>query len=161
MIELSKLDHTKKLTISALVLALYVVVMWLTQSFAFGAYQIRIATALYALAYLFPFLVLPLGLANMVSNLVMGGMGLPDILGGFAVGILTALCCYLIRRKGWSPLLVAIPVILIPGLGVATWLSAILNIGYWAMALSLLIGQLLPGVVGALLVKALKGRVVK
>ena len=58
---------------------------------------------------------LPLGLANMVSNLVMGGMGLPDILGGFAVGILTALCCYLMRRKGWNPLLVAILVILIPG----------------------------------------------
>ena len=59
---------TRKLTISALCIALYVVVMMCTQSFAFGQYQIRIATALYALSAIFPFLVLPFGLANFLSN---------------------------------------------------------------------------------------------
>jgi hypothetical protein len=38
--------------------------MLCTQSFAFGQYQIRIATAVYALNWTFPFLVAPLGLAN-------------------------------------------------------------------------------------------------
>jgi len=45
---------TRKLTISAMVVALYIVVLYLTQSVSFGAYQIRIATSLYALAYEFP-----------------------------------------------------------------------------------------------------------
>ena len=161
VIDLNKQSKTQKLTISAMVLALYVVIMWLTQSFSFGAYQIRLATALYSLSYLFPFLVMPLGLANMVSNLILGGFGLPDILGGLAVGIVTAFLNYLIRRKNWSPLLVSIPIILVPGLGVAVWLSGILNISYWAMAASLLIGQLLPGILGAVLVISLKGRLVK
>ena len=58
------MSKIQKLTVSAMVMALYVVVLYFTQSFSFGAYQIRIATALYALAYLFPFLVLPLGFAN-------------------------------------------------------------------------------------------------
>ena len=51
------MSKVQKLTVSAMVMALYVVVLYFTQSFSFGAYQIRIATALYALAYLFPFLV--------------------------------------------------------------------------------------------------------
>ena len=62
------MSKVQKLTVSAMVMALYVVVLYFTQSFSFGAYQIRIATALYALAYLFPFLVLPLGFANFIAN---------------------------------------------------------------------------------------------
>ena len=77
----------QKLVFSALCIALYIVVMICTQSFAFGQYQIRIATALYGLSAIFPFLILPFGLANVVSNTVMGGLGLPDIIGGFIVGI--------------------------------------------------------------------------
>ena len=46
------MSKVQKLTVSAMVMALYVVVLYFTQSFSFGAYQIRIATALYALAYL-------------------------------------------------------------------------------------------------------------
>lgn len=161
MIYADKQGRTKKLTLSAMVLALYVVIMWLTQSFSFGAYQIRLATALYSLSYLFPFLVVPLGLANMISNLVLGGMGLPDILGGLVVGILTAFLNYLIRRRGWSPLLTAVPVIIVPGFGVAVWLSGILNIDYFTLAAGLLIGQIIPGILGAVLAVSLKGRFVK
>ena len=50
------MDRVQKMTFSAMVIALYVTVLYFTQSFSFGAYQIRIATALYALSYLFPFL---------------------------------------------------------------------------------------------------------
>ena len=70
------MSKVQKLTLSAMVMALYVVVLYFTQSFSFGAYQIRIATALYALAYLFPFLVLPLGFANFIANFLFGGLGL-------------------------------------------------------------------------------------
>ena len=62
---------TQKLTISALCIALYLVVMICTQTFAFGQYQIRIATALYGLSAVFPFLIIPFGVANMLSNILM------------------------------------------------------------------------------------------
>lgn len=78
-----KSNKTLKLTISALTIALYVVVMATTSTFSFGAYQIRIATSLYALSYLFPFLVFPLGLANALSNFFFGVLGPIDVLGGF------------------------------------------------------------------------------
>ena len=81
------MSKVQKLTVSAMVMALYVVVLYFTQSFSFGAYQIRIATALYALAYLFPFLVLPLGFANFIANFLFGGLGLLDWFGGCFVGI--------------------------------------------------------------------------
>ena len=74
------MSKVQKLTVSAMVMALYVVVLYFTQSFSFGAYQIRIATALYALAYLFPFLVLPLGFANFIANFLFGGLGLLAVL---------------------------------------------------------------------------------
>ena len=80
---------TRKLTISAMVVALYIVVLYLTQSVSFGAYQIRIATSLYALAYAFPFLVIPMGIGNLISNFLFGGLGILDMMGGFGVGILT------------------------------------------------------------------------
>ena len=70
--ELNHMSKTHKLTLSAMMIAIYVVAMYCTQSFAFGAYQIRIATAIYALSYLFPFLVLPLGFANFLSNAQIG-----------------------------------------------------------------------------------------
>ena len=154
----NNMTRLQKLTFSAMVMALYIVVLCLTSSFSFGAYQIRIATSLYALAYLFPFLVVPLGLANLLSNMLFGGFGVADMLGGFLVGATTAACIVLIRRKNWSRMLIAVPIVLVPGLGVATYLSYFLNLPYPLMALNLCIGQLLPSVVGVILVKTL-GRV--
>lgn len=146
------MSRVQKLTLSAAVMALYVVTVYLTQSFSFGAYQIRIATSLYALAYPFPFLVFPLGLANFLSNTLFGGLGLPDMAGGFLVGILTASLIVLIRNRHWNRFLIALPIIFIPGLGVAVWLSYLLHMPYPALALSLCIGQILPGLCGVPLV---------
>ena len=117
------MSKVQKLTVSAMVMALYVVVLYFTQSFSFGAYQIRIATALYALAYLFPFLVLPLGFANFIANFLFGGLGLLDWFGGCFVGIIVTAIIVLIRRKGWSRWLMILPIILVPGLGVPSYLS--------------------------------------
>ena len=148
----NNMTRLQKLTFSAMVMALYIVVLCLTSSFSFGAYQIRIATSLYALAYLFPFLVVPLGLANLLSNMLFGGFGVADMLGGFLVGA----CIVLIRRKNRSRMLIAAPIVLVPGLGVATYLSYILAIPYPLMALNLCVGQLIPSVAGVALVKLLE-----
>ena len=89
--------NVRKLTTSGIVIALYVVILFMTQSFSFGAYQIRIVTSLYALSYLFPFLVIPLGLANFIANML-GGFGIIDMVGGFIVGIVTSGIVMLIKK---------------------------------------------------------------
>ena len=153
------LSNTQKLTISAMIMAMYVIVMYITRGFAFGAYQIRLATSLYALSYLFPFLVLPLGLSNCLTNLLFGGMGPLDIFGGLIVGLVTSGLNAYFGKKNMNILFTALPIIFVPGMGVAIWLSYLLNIPYGAMAVNLVIGQIIPGIFGTALVKALRGRV--
>ena len=158
--DVKNMNKPRKLAFSGMVMALYIVVMYLTQSFAFGQNQVRIATGIYALSYLFPFLVLPLGLSNLLSNMLMGGLGFFDIVGGGLVGLLTAGSCALLRKVGANAWLTAAPVALIPALGVSCWLSFLLQVPYLAMASSLLVGQVISGIAGAALVKVL-GRVWK
>lgn len=150
------MSKVQKLTLSAMIIALYVTVMYCTQSFSFGAYQIRIATSMYALSYLFPFLVLPLGLANFIANMLFGGLGLLDMVGGCLVGIVTSSLIVGIRKLHWNRLLIILPIILIPGLGVSTWLSYLLQMPYPALALSLCIGQIIPAICGVLLIQVLE-----
>ena len=149
---------TKRIVFSALIIAAYLSLMAVTASFAFGSIQIRIATALYALSYLFPFLVFPLGLANMLSNLLLGSLGMIDVLGGFIVGILTSLLVYAIRKLKLPEILIVLPIILVPGLGIPTYLHQLLQVTYWPLAISLLLGQTAPAILGYFFVKALKKR---
>ena len=135
----------QKLVFSALCIALYIVVMICTQSFAFGQYQIRIATALYGLSAIFPFLILPFG-----------GLGLPDIIGGFIVGIVTTSIIVLAKRRGCGNWIIWAAVTFVPGLGVPVWLSVLLDIPYLVLASSLLIGQCICGIASVMLVTALE-----
>jgi len=148
-------SNVRKLTISGIVIALYVVIMVFTQSFAFGQYQIRIATSIYALAAIYPFLIVPMGIANLFSNTLMGGLGPLDIIGGFIVGILTAIGCYFLRKI--NILLIAIPILVIPTLLVPIWLSYLLHVPYGILVLSIGVGQICPSILGVLIVKYLEG----
>lgn len=151
-----QVNKTRKLTISALVIALYVVIMATTSAFSFGAYQIRIATSLYALSYLFPFLVFPLGLANALSNSFFGGLGPIDVLGGFVIGILVSGSIALIRKFNLPRWLIALPIIFIIGFGVPSYLNVLLGVPYWALVINLIIGQTIPGIVGVVLTNILE-----
>lgn len=145
----------KKITISAIIIALYVVIMFISQSFAFGQYQIRIATSLYSLSYIYPFLILPLGLANFLSNTIMGGLGPLDMFGGIIAGMVTSGAVYLIRKFNWNKWLITLPIVFGPGLLVPLWLSYLLNVPYHVLALSICIGQIIPAIVGVFLVEIL------
>ena len=155
MKKIENMNRVQKMTLSAMIMALYIVVLSVTSGFSFGAYQIRIATALYAMGYFFPFLVVPLGLANFISNMLFGGFGVVDMLGGCIVGMITTACVVLIRRRGWKRFWIAVPIVLVPGLGVATYLSYFLAMPYPLMAVNLCVGQLIPAIVGVVLVNAL------
>lgn len=156
MKQMKEVSKAQKLTISGILLALYIVIMMTTQGFAFGQYQVRVATALYGLAALFPFSVVVLGLANLLSNLIMGGLGLVDVIGGCVVGLLTAGSIAWAKKKGMGNWVVIPLVTFIPGLLVPIWLSWILNIPYVVLAGSLLIGQAISGVISFVMVNGLE-----
>jgi uncharacterized membrane protein len=149
-------SDTKRLTISAMVIALYMVLLYATQSISFGAYQVRIATALYALAYIYPFLVVPLGIANLLSNFFFGGLGIIDMIGGCGVGIVTTYLITLIYRHNLNTWFIVLPIWFVPSLCVSLWLSYLLVLPYSALVANLLVGQLPPAIVGVFLVHALQ-----
>ena len=141
-----------------MVMAGYIAIMYVTQGFAFGPYQIRIATALYALAALFSFLVVPLAIANAMSNFFFGTLGVLDVLGGLIVGIITAGTVWGIVKARLPRIFIVLPIVLGPGLIVPIWLSQILGLPYTLLVVQLSIGQIVPGVVGYLLVQTLSKR---
>ena len=143
---------TNKITKSGLVIALYLVIMYLTQGFAFLQYQVRLATSLYGLAYIYPFLAVPLAIANSLSNTLMGGLGLLDIVGGFVVGLTTTLSMLTINKFNLSYHWVFLPILFSPGLIVPIWLSQILGIPYLILVGNIVIGQIIPSIIGVWLV---------
>ncbi len=142
--------YIKKITISALIIAIYIVIMMITQPIAYNLIQVRFATSLYALSAIFPFLIIPLGLANSLGN-VLGGFGLPDIIGGFFVGVITSTFIYLIGKYKLNNWFMLLPLILGPGLIVPIWLHIIINLNYFYVASFLCIGQIIPAILGVLI----------
>ena len=149
------MNRTRKLTISGMVMAMYIAIMFVTQSFASQAIQFRVATTLYSLSYIFPFLILPIGLANAFSNFLMGGLGVLDVVGGFIAGVVVSGLVYLVRRFELSKLLI-IPIIALGnGLIVPIWLSYLLGIPYFALVINVTLGQLPSGIAAYFLITAL------
>ena len=147
--------NTRRMTFSALVIAIYIAVLYVTQGISFGPYQIRIATALYGLAFLYPFLVVPLGIANFIANFLFGGLGLIDMVGGCAVGMMTTWLIVQIRQHQGSPGWQLFHW-WVPALVVSLWLSYLLNLPYLVLVSSLAVGQLPPAICGVLLIQALR-----
>ena len=152
------LANTKRMTVAAMVMALYIVILYVTQGISFGPYQLRIATSRYALASVYPFLVVPLGLANFVAHFLLGRWGLIDRIGGGFVGIVTAWFIVQVRQRHYNPWLAALPIWWVPTLCVSAWLSYLLNLPYAVLVSSLAVGQLPPAICGVLLIQALSHR---
>jgi len=149
------MNSTRKLTISGVVMAMYIAVMFVTQSFSFHAIQFRVATTLYGISYIFPFLILPISIANALSNSLMGGLGALDVIGGFIAGVIISGLAYLVRRFK-LPKLLLIPIIALGnGLIVPIWLSYLLGIPYFALVISVTLGQIPSGIAAYLLITIL------
>lgn len=153
---MKQFNNTQRLTISAISIAMYLALMFSTQGFAFGQYQVRIATALYGLSAIFPFMIPAFGIANFVSNTMMGGFGMVDAIGGAIVGLLTTGLIVLVKRQGLGNW-VLIPIItFVPGLIVPIWLTYFLPVPYWVLVSSIVVGQFVCGVVSYFLINALE-----
>lgn len=146
------LNPLTKIFLSCTIILLYLGIMYFTQDYSFGKYQVRIATSLYAFSYFYPFLIYPLAFANSLSNVLMGGLGILDMVGGFAVGLLTTYIITLISKKQYNYLWTALPIVIIPGFSVAMWLSPLLNVPYLFLVFSVSTGQMVPATLGILLI---------
>ena len=51
----TKLNTTQKLVLSAIMMALYIAILFVSQAISFGAIQMRMATALYGLTHQHPY----------------------------------------------------------------------------------------------------------
>jgi uncharacterized membrane protein len=143
--------ETKELARSSLLIATYIVITLVLQSVSFGFIQVRLANTLYGLCFLFPYLVVPMGIASGLSNLLLGGLGLVDvILGGLSTGII----CYIISKLK-NPLWI-IPTITVGiSLLISSYLHVLLNVPFELLVPNLLLGQLIPAVLSYVLVKRL------
>lgn len=131
-----EISAVRKLTISALVMAAYVALTVGLHAISYLPGQVRFATGLYVLAGRFPFLIVPLALANSIAN-YFGGLGVADIIGGFAAGLLTTL--WISRMRGGWPQL--IPVVVVPTVVVSSYLYILVKVPFWVVLPSLLLGQ--------------------
>ncbi len=99
-----------------------------------------------------------MGIGNLISNFLFGGLGILDMMGGFGVGVLTTGIIVGMRKLGLSAWWAILPIIFVPALCVPLWLSPLLGLPYWPLVLNLIVGQTIPAVLGSVLVKALISR---
>ncbi len=164
--------HPRRLTRLALVASLYVVLTYLANilgpglNLGYGPVQVRISEGLAMLALYDPFMPLALYTGCLLAN-VLGGMGLPDIIFGPLLTLAAGYATWYTRK---IPVLPFLPPVLFNALGVAAYLYLILGINfgfapvagkglvnsllnwvavhpYWAMVLSIGIGQTIAVVV--------------
>lgn len=150
-----KKSLTFKLAFSGIIIAAYLVVLELMPGLSFRLIQVRMADALFGLVYLYPFLALPLAIANSVGNLF-GGIGLPDVIGGFFAGLFTALGVLAVKRAHLNEWLTALPTVVVSAALVPVWLAPVLHVPYWLAAVSIGVGEIPAGIVGVLLMKGIR-----
>ena len=158
--------QTRRLTRLALVASLYVVLTYLANvlgpglNLGYGPIQVRISEGLAMLALYDPLMPVALYTGCLLANLL-GGMGLPDIVFGPLLTLAAGYATYALRKIPGLPFL---PPIVFNALGVSAYLYYLLGIDfgfrtyessssfaaainwlvshpYWAMVLSIAIGQ--------------------
>ena len=130
---------SKKLTVSGIMMAVYVVMTVIFGVFSYGPIQVRFAAGLYTLAAPMPFLIVPLSLATSIANLF-GGYGLPDAIGGFVATAAACYGCYLFRNRG---LLVPLAIPLFSAPILAAYLHILFNLPILVTFASIFTGQLI------------------
>lgn len=164
--------HTRRLTRLALVASLYVVLTYLANilgpglNLGYGPVQVRISEGLAMLALYDPLMPVALYTGCLLAN-ILGGMGLPDIVFGPVLTLAAGYATYALRKV---PVLPFLPPIVFNALGVSAYLYYLLGIDfgfskldsgglpatilnwlvahpYWAMVLSIGVGQAVAVVV--------------
>lgn len=132
----------KKLTFQGLMLAAYVVLSLAISPIAFGLVQARISTGMYAMAYVFPELIWPLTLGNVIVNLN-SPFGVVDWIVGALCGLTVTYTVSKLKDKRLVPL----PIIIIPTVFVSVMLHNVIHVPLWQTILYVGIGQAISGII--------------
>ena len=142
----------KKLTSSALIAAIYVVLSLALAPITFGAVQFRVSEALTLLPVVSPCAIIAVTVGCFITNVAGVGMGAtmpPDIIFGTLATLIAACITYLLRgfRIKGIPVLSALAPVLVNAL-VIGWeintffLTGDASVGFWAVAVSVGLGEL-------------------
>ncbi len=100
--------NTKKLTLAAMIAAIYTVLTLVLAPISYGAVQVRLSEALTLLPVLFPEAIPGVAVGCLLAN-ILGGSMLPDIVFGTLATLCAAIFTYRLRDKYW--LAASMPVI--------------------------------------------------
>ncbi|MDR1569368.1 MAG: QueT transporter family protein [Oscillospiraceae bacterium] len=120
---LDKSFEIKRLTIAALIAAVYAAVTMLLQAISYGPIQMRVSEALTLLPILFPEAVPGLFVGCLIANLI-SAYGLPDIIFGSLATLAAAMLTRRLRKNMW---LAALPPVLINAVFVGILLRVQIN----------------------------------
>lgn len=156
--------QTKKLTMCAMIAAIYVALGLVFAPINFGLVQFRVSEALTLLPVFSPWAIVGVTAGCLATNFIgvaMGATAPLDVVFGTAATLLAAVLTYLLRgiRVKNLPVLAALPPILINGLVVGWELTFFFlpQTPYWAAVLSVSLGEAAVCLVlGLLLVYALQ-----
>jgi len=131
----------KKLTISAMIAAVYFVLTMIFYFTSFQPMQSRLAEALTVLPYFTPLAIPGLFVGCLLSN-ILGGNGIWDIVIGSLATLLSAYLTYKISfNKPKRKLLAPLPPVLVNAVAVGVMLSILYKAPLFATMLSVAVGQ--------------------
>lgn len=125
--------QTKVVVRAGLIAALYIALTGALAPISFGPLQFRVAETLTVLPILFPEAVPALFVGVLISNIIFGGLGMPDIIGGSLTTLIAAYVTYRYRRN----FVAYLSPVVFNAVCVSAYLSAILNVPYLPTVLSI------------------------
>ncbi len=139
---------------AAIIAAAYVAVSYLLLPISYGLVQFRAAEALTLLPMVYPEAIWGVFAGCLIAN-ILGGLGPWDIFGGSLVTLLAASLTWKYRHT----MIAYLSPIILNGVFVGAYLSVLLQVPYWLVALSVGVGE--AGVIlllGVPLVRFVKAR---
>lgn len=133
---------SRKLAFQGMMMAAYIVLSLAISPIAFGLVQARISTGMYAMAFYFPELILPLTIGNVIVNFN-SPFGLVDWVVGALCGLTVTYTISKLKNK-W---LVPIPIIFFPTVFVSVMLHNMVQVPLWQTVIYVGIGQGISGIV--------------
>ena len=109
------------------VAGLYIMLTYLTYSFAYGEIQVRVSEALTVLPYIFPEAVWGVTLGCFIAN-IGSPFGPIDMVFGTVFTFIAAFITYWIGRHKKPPYLAALPPIIVNAFGVSFYVTALLGL---------------------------------
>lgn len=119
----------RKIVSISMIAAIYVGLCLLFQPLSFGIVQFRISEILCLLSIEFPHAIIANTIGCLLSNLILGGLGIVDTIVGSFATFMSCLFAYLLRNKKYRnlPILSFLSIIITNGLIVGIELSFLMN----------------------------------